>query len=175
MDLLSPRTTASKIREKARSVNGIFPLLLLLVLAFLLMLGLSRGLDDDPPNEKTFEEEHIDYPKTNRLFRYCNSMMLLKRIRGPNDTCRQRHIFIHEKPDTLVSICTNFSTVATCKYPSRMDCHQSHMKLQLTECVLSEGIKFPACKYHTQPTFKSILFFCDDLGPVYFYNTVDDS
>ncbi|XP_036590414.1 probable inactive ribonuclease-like protein 12 [Trichosurus vulpecula] len=174
MDLLPARDTANKIGEKARSVNGIFPLLLLLVLTFLLMLGLSRGLDDDL-NEKTFDEEHIDYPKSNRLSRYCNSMMLLKRIRGPNDTCKRKHTFIHEKLDNLVSLCTNFTTLTTCKYPSRMDCHQSPMKLQLTDCRLIEGTKFPGCKYKSLPKFNSILFNCDELGPVYLHGIVEDS
>nr|XP_020837834.1 probable inactive ribonuclease-like protein 12 [Phascolarctos cinereus] len=175
MDLLSARATANKIGEKAKSANGIFPLLLLLVLIFLLMLGLSRGLGDDLANERTFKDEYIDYPKSNRLFRYCNSMMLLKRIRGPNDTCKRKHTFIHEKLDKLVSICTNFTTITTCKYPSRMDCHQSQMKLQLTDCRLIEGTKFPGCKYHSQPKFNSILFNCDELGPVYLYGIVEDS
>ncbi|XP_072481381.1 probable inactive ribonuclease-like protein 12 [Notamacropus eugenii] len=175
MDPLSVRGTANKIGEKAKSVNGIFPLLLLLVLAFLLMLGLSRGLDDDFPNEKTFEQEHIDYPKSTRLFRYCNSMMLLKRIRGPNDTCKQKHTFIHERLDNLATMCTNITTTATCKYPSKMDCHKSQRKLQLTDCRLIEGTKFPGCKYHSQPKYNSILFYCDDLGPIYLYGTVEDS
>ncbi|XP_044518281.1 probable inactive ribonuclease-like protein 12 [Gracilinanus agilis] len=174
MDLLSARATANKIGERTRNVNGIFPLLVLLLLTFLLMLGLSKSLDDDL-QEKSFEEEHIDYPKSNRLFRYCNSMMLLKKIRGPNDTCKRKHVFIHERLDNIVSMCNNFTTITTCKYPSRMNCHQSQRKLQLTDCKLTEGRRFPGCKYQSLPKFNSILFNCDEIGPVYLYKIVEDS
>ncbi|XP_051832920.1 probable inactive ribonuclease-like protein 12 [Antechinus flavipes] len=175
MDLASARTTANKIGEKAKRVNGIFPLLLLLVLAFLLMLGLSRDLNDDNWSiEKTFEEEHIDYPKSQHLFRYCNAMILSRKIRNPKNTCKQKHTFIHEKIESLVNICKNFTTLTTCKYPSRMDCHLSQVKFQLTHCKLIEGTKFPGCKYNSQTKFKSILFNCDELGPVYLHAIIED-
>ncbi|XP_074088072.1 putative inactive ribonuclease-like protein 12 [Macrotis lagotis] len=175
MDLPYARAIANKIGEKAKSVNGIFPLLLLLVLAFLLMLGLSRSLDDDLPNEMTFAEEHIDYPKSEGLARYCNFMMLRKKIRNPNETCKKKHIFIHENLKTIGTICTNFSIITTCKYPSRMDCYKSQVKLQLTECRLIEGINFPGCKYLTNIKFKSILLNCNDYEPVNLYGIVENS
>ncbi|XP_006163145.1 probable ribonuclease 11 isoform X2 [Tupaia chinensis] len=140
--MLPVRVTA-KITE-ARNVKGILPLMILMAIIFLLILFWENEMNDEigPP---TIEHLHVDYPQNGHLERYCNHMIIQRVIREPDHACKKKHVFIHERPRKINSICTSPKKMA-CRNHSSVFCFQSETKFRMTICQLLEGSRYPACR-----------------------------
>ncbi|XP_023422814.2 probable inactive ribonuclease-like protein 12 [Cavia porcellus] len=166
-----PVKAAAKITgANAIRVKGILTLMTLMVLIFLLLLFWER----EPAEEivvTSIEHLHVDYPKSNPI-RYCNSMVLQRVIREPNDTCKKKHVFIHERPQKLNSVCISHRKMV-CPSQSTIFCFQSETKFKMTLCQLIGGITYPACRYQVSALEGYVLVTCDNLGPVHFHGYIE--
>lgn len=152
------------IGVRAKDVKDILPVMILMVIIFLLLLFWENELDDEGV-VSTLEHLHVDYPQSDIPVRYCNSMILQRSIKGPDNACRKEHVFIHERPRNINRICSSPNKMA-CQNNSTILCFQSKTKFKMTVCKLIEGTRYPACRYRVSPTEGFILVTCDDMGPV---------
>ncbi|XP_014636490.1 PREDICTED: probable inactive ribonuclease-like protein 12 isoform X2 [Ceratotherium simum simum] len=145
--------------------------MILMVIIFLLLLFWENELEDEGV-ASTLEQLHVDYPQSDIPVRYCNYMILQRIIKELDNTCKNEHVFIHERPRNINSICASPKKVA-CQNHSNILCFQSETKFKMTVCKLIEGTRYPACRYHISPTEGFILVTCDDMGPVNFQSYVE--
>ncbi|XP_060031380.1 probable inactive ribonuclease-like protein 12 isoform X2 [Erinaceus europaeus] len=138
--------------------------MILMVIIFLLLLFWENEQNEDRV-WLTMEYLHVDYPKSDVPVRYCNSMILQRTIREPDHSCRKEHVFIHERPRDINSVCKSPKKVA-CHNSSLDSCFQSESMFRMTACQLTEGTRYPACRYHISPTEAFITVACNGLGPV---------
>ncbi|CAH6778993.1 probable inactive ribonuclease-like protein 12 [Phodopus roborovskii] len=144
--------------------------MVLMVVVFLLLLFWENELSEDVVLT-SLEHLHVDYPQNTIPLRYCNYMIQQRVIRGPGHTCKKLHVFIHERPQKINSICTS-SKKATCENYTDIFCFQSETRFRLTVCQLIDGTRYPACRYQVSPIEGFVLVTCDDLGPVNFQGYV---
>ncbi|XP_020954976.1 probable inactive ribonuclease-like protein 12 isoform X1 [Sus scrofa] len=149
---------------RAKDVKDLIPLMILMVIIFLLLLFWEHELNGDAV-AVTLEHLHVDYPQSDVPIRYCNHMIIQRVIKEPNNSCKKEHIFIHERPRYINSVCNSLKRVA-CQNHSALLCFQSETKFKMTVCKLTEGTRYPACGYHISPTEGFIVVTCDDIGPV---------
>ncbi|XP_008592367.1 PREDICTED: probable inactive ribonuclease-like protein 12 [Galeopterus variegatus] len=145
--------------------------MILMVTIFMVLLFWENELSDEV-TMLTLEHLHVDYPRNDASVRYCNFMITQRVIKDPDHTCKKEHVFIHERPRKINSICTSPKKVA-CQNHSTIFCFQSETKFKMTVCQLIEGTRYPACRYHISPTEGFVLVTCDDFGPVHFQGYVD--
>ncbi|KAM5235862.1 putative inactive ribonuclease-like protein 12 [Ctenodactylus gundi] len=145
--------------------------MILMVVVFLLLLFWERELDEDTVMT-SIEHLHVDYPQSVIPVRYCNAMVLQRVVREPDYTCKKEHIFIHERPQKINSVCVSPNKVA-CPNHSTVVCFQSETKFKMTVCQLTGGTKYPACRYHIAPAEGLLLVTCDNLGPVNFKGYIE--
>ncbi|XP_010642559.1 probable inactive ribonuclease-like protein 12 [Fukomys damarensis] len=145
--------------------------MILMVIIFLLLLFWEKEPDEDLVLT-SIEHSNVDYPKSRIPVRYCNSMILQRIIREPNHTCKKEHIFIHERPQKINSICVSPRKMA-CPNHSTFFCFQSETKFKMTRCQLIGGTIYPACRYHVSSLEGYVLVTCDNLGPVNFQGFVE--
>ncbi|XP_021494677.1 probable inactive ribonuclease-like protein 12 isoform X1 [Meriones unguiculatus] len=169
--MLPVKARARRAGVKARDVKGILPLMVLMVIVFLLLLFWENELNEDVVLT-SIEHLHVDYPQNAAPLRYCNHMILQRVIRESDHTCKRTHVFIHERPQKINSICTSSKKMACPNY-SDIFCFQSETRFRMTVCQLIEGVKYPACRYQISPREGFVLVTCDDLGPVNFQGYVD--
>ncbi|XP_004694746.1 PREDICTED: probable inactive ribonuclease-like protein 12 [Condylura cristata] len=143
--------------------------MILMVVIFLLLLFWENESNEDIV-KSTLEHLHVDYPKED-LRRYCNAMIFQRIIREPDNSCKKEHVFIHERPRIINSVCNSPKTVA-CQNLSTILCFQSEIKFKMTVCQLIEGTRYPACRYHISPTEAFILVTCNNMGSVNFQGYV---
>ncbi|VTJ90214.1 Hypothetical predicted protein, partial [Marmota monax] len=156
---------------KAQNVKEILPLMILMVMVFLMLLFWENELNEDEVGS-SIEHLNVDYPQNAIPVRYCNHMILRRIIREPDHTCKKEHVFIHERPQKLNNICTASNKV-TCRNHSTILCYQSTITFKMTVCQLTDGTKYPACRYRiAPPTEGFVLITCDELGPVNFQGYV---
>ncbi|KAM6200892.1 putative inactive ribonuclease-like protein 12 [Rhynchocyon petersi] len=141
-----------------------------MVIVFLLLLFWENEMNEE--GMSTFEQLNVDYPQSDVPVRYCNYMILQRVIKEPDNTCKQQHVFIHERPKKINSVCTSLKKLA-CHNHSTLLCFQSRIKFKMTTCDLIEGTKYPACRYHISPKEGFILVTCDDIGPVNFQGFIE--
>nr|XP_051678245.1 probable inactive ribonuclease-like protein 12 isoform X2 [Oryctolagus cuniculus]CDG32070.1 TPA: ribonuclease A I1 [Oryctolagus cuniculus] len=145
--------------------------MVLMVIIFLMLLFWENELNENGVLF-TLEHLHVDYPQDSAPVRYCNHMIQQRLIREPDHTCKLEHVFIHERPQKINSICMSPKRVA-CLNHSTIFCFQSETKFRVTVCELIEGTRYPACRYRISPTQAFIQVTCDDLGPVSFEGYVE--
>ncbi|KAM8780981.1 putative inactive ribonuclease-like protein 12 [Rhynchonycteris naso] len=162
--MLFVKATAKTKGVKAKDVKGLLPLMILMVIIFLMMLFWENELYEEVASS-TIEHLHVDYPQSNISIRYCNHMVLQRMIKEPDNTCRKEHVFIHERPRKINSVC-NSPKKKACQNRSSVLCFQSETRFKMTVCKLIGGIKYPTCRYHISPTEGFILVTCNDIGPV---------
>ncbi|XP_006191292.2 probable inactive ribonuclease-like protein 12 [Camelus dromedarius] len=162
--MLPGRATAKRKGIRAKDVKDLLPLMLLMVIIFLLLLFWENELNEDVV-AMTIEHLHVDYPQSDVPVRYCNHMILERVIKEPNNTCKKEHVFIHERPRNINSVCNSRRKVA-CQNHSTTLCFQSENKFKMTVCKLTEGTRYPACSYHISPIEGFIVVTCDGMGPV---------
>ncbi|KAG8509754.1 putative inactive ribonuclease-like protein 12 [Galemys pyrenaicus] len=129
---------------EAKSVKDILPLMIFMVMIFLLLLFWENELNEDVVMS-TLEHLHVDYPKR-VLGRYCNAMILQRIIREPNNSCKKEHVFIHERPRNINSVCNSPKEVA-CQNLSTILCFQSEIKFKMTVCQLIEAERLQLLHY----------------------------
>lgn len=156
---------------EARDVKGLLPLMILMVIIFLLLLFWENEMYE-PRVMPTIEHFYVDYPQSDIPVRYCNHMILKRIIKEPDNTCKKEHVFIHEKPQKITSVCTSTKKIA-CPNHSTALCFQSETRFKMTVCKLIEGISYPNCRYHTSPTEGFILVTCNDMGTVNFQTYIE--
>ncbi|KAM5338208.1 putative inactive ribonuclease-like protein 12 isoform 1-T4 [Glossophaga mutica] len=159
------------IEVRAKDVKALLPLMIIMVIIFLLILFWENELYEEVA-ESTIEHLHVDYPQSNIHVRYCNHMIFQRIIRGPDNTCKKEHVFIHERPRKINSVCTSPKRMA-CQNHSSILCFRSETRFKMTVCKLIEGVRYPACRYHLSPTEGFILVTCDNTGPVTFQRYVE--
>ncbi|XP_006835550.1 PREDICTED: probable inactive ribonuclease-like protein 12 [Chrysochloris asiatica] len=142
-----------------------------MVIIFLLLLFWENEMSGRP-EMLTLELLQVDYPPTDVPVRYCNHMILQRVIKGPENTCKKEHIFIHERPQKINAVCTSDKKMA-CHNHSTLSCFQSMIKFKMTACELIEGTRYPACRYHVSPKEGFILVTCDDIGAVNFQGFIE--
>ncbi|KAM4881514.1 putative inactive ribonuclease-like protein 12 [Thomomys bottae] len=169
--MLLVRPAAKPAGVKGRDVKGILPVMILMVVIFLLLLFWENELNDNVVMT-SLEHVNVDYPQNGVPMRYCNYMILQRGIREADHACKKEHVFIHERPQKINSICTSPKKVP-CQNHSTMLCFQSQTRLKMTVCQLTEGIQYPACRYHVFHTAGFALITCDGFGPVHFYGYVE--
>lgn len=153
-------------------MKGLLPLMVLMVIVFLLLVLWENELTGDVMLT-SIEHLHVDYPQNTVPRRYCNYMILQRVIREPDHTCTKLHVFIHERPQKINSVCTS-SKKKSCPNYSEVFCFQSETRFRMTVCqLIDDGTKYPACRYHISPIEGFILVTCDDLGPVNFQGYVE--
>lgn len=152
-------------------MKGILPLMVLMVIVFLLLLFWENELNEDAVLT-SIEHLHVDYPQNAAPLRYCNHMILQRVIRESDHTCKKTHVFIHERPQKINSICASSKKMACTNY-SDIFCFRSETRFKMTVCQLIDGVKYPACRYQISPREGFVLVTCDDLGPVNFQGYVD--
>uniref|UniRef100_A0A8C2UI50 Ribonuclease A family member 12 (inactive) n=2 Tax=Chinchilla lanigera TaxID=34839 RepID=A0A8C2UI50_CHILA len=145
--------------------------MVLMVVTFLLLLFWEREPDENIV-VTSIEHLNVDYPKSNIPVRYCNSMILQRVIREPNHTCKKKHVFIHERPQKINSICISPRKM-TCLNHSTIFCFQSEIRLKMTVCQLIGGTVYPGCRYQVSTVEGYVLITCDNLGPVNFQGYVE--
>ncbi|XP_077626437.1 putative inactive ribonuclease-like protein 12 isoform X2 [Crocuta crocuta] len=150
----------------AEDAKGISPLMILMVIIYLMFLFWENEQNEEG-EAYTIEQLHVDYPQSDVPVRYCNHMVLQRVIRGPDNTCKMDHVFIHERPRNINSVCTS-PKMMTCQNHSATLCFQSLTKFKMTVCQLIEGTRYPACRYHTSSMEGFIVVTCDNMGPVTF-------
>lgn len=159
------------IGVRAKDVKGLLPLMILMVVIFLLILFWENELYEEVV-ASTIEHLHVDYPQSDIPVRYCNHMILQRIIREPDNTCKKEHVFIHERPRKINSVCGSPKKMA-CQNHSSVLCFQSEMRFKMTVCKLIGGAKYPACRYHISHTEGFIIVTCDETGPVTFQKYVE--
>lgn len=163
--------SSSSVGIPATDVKGLFPLMVLMVIVFLMIVFWENELYEEVV-ASTIEHLHVDYPQSNIAMRYCNHMIIQRIIKEPDNTCKKEHIFIHERPRNINHVCTSPKRMA-CQNHSSILCFQSETKFKMSVCKLIEGTRYPACRYHIFPTEGFIIVACDNLGPVHFQNYVE--
>lgn len=161
---LLPSVFSYSIGIKAKDAKGLIPLMIIMVMIFLMFLFWENELYEETMLS-TMENLHVDYPRSDFPIRYCNRMILQRFIKEPDNTCKKEHVFIHERPRKINSVCTSPQKVA-CPNHSTILCFQSETRFKMTVCKLIEGIRYPSCRYHVSPTEGFILVGCDDMGPI---------
>ncbi|XP_045383139.1 probable inactive ribonuclease-like protein 12 [Lemur catta] len=170
--MLPVRAAAKNTGVKPRDMKGILPLMIIMVIIFLLLLLWENEVNEEIMQVSSLEHLHVDYPQSDIPVRYCNYMIIEKVIREPDYTCKKKHVFIHERPRKINSICTS-PKKAPCQNHSTTFCFQSETKFQMTVCQLIEGTRYPACRYHISLIEGFVLVTCDDLRPVNFQGYVE--
>ncbi|XP_040825585.1 probable inactive ribonuclease-like protein 12 [Ochotona curzoniae] len=145
--------------------------MILMVIVFLMLLFWENELNEHEPL-LTLEHLYIDYPPDGAAGRYCNHLIQQRLIRERDHTCKRKHVFIHERPQKINSVCLS-TKKAACLNQSSLICSQSETKFRLTVCELTAGTRYPACSYQSSATQGFILVVCDDLGPVTFEGYVE--
>ncbi|XP_007949318.1 probable inactive ribonuclease-like protein 12 [Orycteropus afer afer] len=142
-----------------------------MVIIFLVLLFWENEMNEGS-GTPTLEQLHVDYPQSYVSVRYCNYMILQRVIKEPDNTCKKKHIFIHERPQKINAVCTSLKKMA-CHNHSTLFCFQSRIKFKMTVCELIEGTRYPACKYHISPKKGFILVTCDDIVAVSFQGFIE--
>ncbi|XP_008063058.1 probable inactive ribonuclease-like protein 12 [Carlito syrichta] len=147
--------------------------MIIMVMIFFLLLFWENEVNEEVVIS-TLEHLHVDYPQTDVPVpsRYCNYLIIQRTIRQPDHTCRKEHVFIHERPQKINSICHS-PKKAACQNRSTIFCFQSETKFKMTVCRLIEGTRYPACNYRITPIEGFVLVICDNLGPVTFQGYVE--
>ena len=154
---------SSSIGIRPKHVKDLITLMILMVIIFLVLLFWENELDEEAM-AATLEQLHVDYPQSDIPIRYCNHMIIQRVIKEPNNTCKNEHFFIHERPRNINSVCSSPRRV-TCQNHAPSLCLLSEIKFKMTVCKLIEGTRYPACNYRVFATEGFIVVTCDDMGP----------
>nr|AGF41086.1 RNase1 beta4 [Tadarida insignis] len=127
----------------------------------LLVLGWVQPSMGQGPRAMMFRRQHMDSKsRPNPNSTYCNQMM--RRRRMTVGMCKPVNIFVHEPLKDVEDICIEPNIL--CKN-GQNNCHKSKFLMNVTACRLTNGSRYPKCKYHTSPTMRQITVAC--LGDPY--------
>uniref|UniRef100_A0A673TRP8 Ribonuclease A family member 1, pancreatic n=1 Tax=Suricata suricatta TaxID=37032 RepID=A0A673TRP8_SURSU len=146
---------------------GFFILFPLLVLVLLVLGCVQTSLGKESRVMK-FQRQHMDSDTTSSSPNYCNEMM--KRRNMTDGWCKPVNTFVHEPLADVQAVCLQGNV--TCKN-GQPNCHQSVSKMNITDCRLKRGSKYPRCTYQTAQKEKYIIVACegDPYVPVHFDNS----
>ncbi|XP_054421172.1 ribonuclease pancreatic [Pteronotus mesoamericanus] len=146
----------------------LFPLL---VLALLVLGWVQPSLGKESRAMK-FQRQHMDpegYPTDSS---YCNQMM--RRRKMTEGRCKPVNTFVHEPLVDVQAICLQGNI--TCKN-GQPNCHKSSSSMNITDCRLTNGSKYPNCAYRTSQKERQIIVACEGnpYVPVHFDASVEVS
>ncbi|XP_037358861.1 ribonuclease pancreatic-like [Talpa occidentalis] len=144
----------------------------LLVLVLLVLAGARPNRLRESQAER-FQRQHMDpgnFPESNST--YCNLMM--RRRNMTQGRCKPVNTFVHESLVDVQAVCLERNI--TCKN-GQPNCHQSNSTMNITDCRLTRGSKYPNCAYQTSSKEGHIIIACvgDPLVPVHYDGSVDVS
>lgn len=147
----------------------LFPLLVLM----LLVLGWVQPSLGKESRAMKFQRQHMDpdsYPTNDA--NYCNQMM--RRREMTKGWCKPVNTFIHESVVDVQAVCLQGNV--TCKN-GQPNCHQSSSSMNITDCRLTSGSKYPNCVYRTSQKERHIIIACEGnpYVPVHFDASVEVS
>lgn len=132
-------------------------LILFSVLALvLLVLGRVQPSLGKESKAMKFQRQHMDPdsdPSNNSS--YCNQMM--RRRKMTEGRCKPMNTFVHELLEDVEAICMEDNI--RCKN-GQNNCHKSKFNMRVTDCRLTNGSRYPNCKYHTSQKEKQIIVAC---------------
>ncbi|XP_049469137.1 ribonuclease pancreatic [Panthera uncia] len=142
-----------------------FPLLVLVLLA----LGYVQPSLGKESRAMKFQWQHVDSNLTNYGRNYCNEMMRHRQM--TDGQCKPVNTFVHEPLADVQDVCLQGNV--TCKN-GQPNCHQSFSKMNITDCHLRPGSRYPRCTYETTQKHKYIIVACegDPYVPVHFDDSV---
>ncbi|XP_066198925.1 ribonuclease pancreatic [Saccopteryx leptura] len=147
----------------------LFPLLVLV----LLVLGWVQPSLGKESRTKKFQRQHMD-PGGNASGNsiYCNQMM--RRRKMTEGRCKPVNTFVHEPLVDVQAICLQGNI--TCKN-GQPNCHKSNSSMNITDCRLTNGSKYPNCQYKTSSKERQIIVACEGnpYVPVHFDGSVEVS
>ncbi|KAF0877875.1 RNAS1 Ribonuclease, partial [Crocuta crocuta] len=144
---------------------NLFPLLVLVLLA----LGCVQTSLGKESRVMKFQWQHVDSDTTTSSPSYCNEMM--KRRDMTDGWCKPVNTFVHKPLADIQAVCHQRNV--TCKN-GQPNCHKSTSKMNITNCHLKHGSKYPKCTYQTSQEKKYIIVACegDPIMPVHFDDSV---
>nr|KAF6502335.1 hypothetical protein HJG59_015657 [Molossus molossus] len=71
--------------------------------------------------------------------------------------CKPMNTFVHELLEDVEAICMEDNI--RCKN-GQNNCHKSKFNMRVTDCRLTNGSRYPNCKYHTSQKEKQIIVAC---------------
>nr|XP_004402205.2 PREDICTED: ribonuclease pancreatic [Odobenus rosmarus divergens] len=140
---------------------SLFPLLVLV----LLVLGCVQPSLGKESRAKKFQRQHMDSDTSAISSSYCNQMMTHRNM--TDGWCKPVNTFVHEPLPDVQAVCLQGNVICKNGQPN---CHQSSSRMNITNCRLRNGSKYPNCKYQTTQEEKSIIVACegDPYVPVHF-------
>nr|AGF41088.1 RNase1 beta6 [Tadarida insignis] len=132
----------------------------------LLVLGLVQPSMGQGPGAMKFQRQHMDSnSRPNPNSNYCDQMMRCRRMTV--GACKPLNTFVHEPLKDVEDICIQRNI--RCKN-GQNNCHKSKSSMRVTDCRLTNGSRYPNCKYHTSPTRRQITVACvgNPYVPVHF-------
>nr|AGF41083.1 RNase1 beta1 [Tadarida insignis] len=134
----------------------------------LLVLGLDQPSLGQETGAMKFKRQHMDSNSNpNNNPNYCDEMMGRRKM--TQRWCKPVNTFVHEPLEDVKAIC--FQDRILCKNKRDTNCHKSKSSMRVTDCRLTNGSRYPNCKYNTSlTTNRQITVAClgDPYVPVHF-------
>ncbi|KAH0626315.1 hypothetical protein JD844_001227 [Phrynosoma platyrhinos] len=129
----------------------------LAILLGLLLLGTCRG-----QNWSSFQNKHIDFPKSSASNpnAYCNLMMMRRNLNPKR--CKPLNTFVHASQSDIQAVCSREGT----RYKDNL--YDSNREFPLTDCKNVGGNPPNNCNYVGTPGTKKIRVACENNYPVHF-------
>ncbi|XP_077701582.1 ribonuclease pancreatic isoform X1 [Canis aureus] len=141
--------------EPAMAQEKFLVLLPLVVLALLGLACVQPSLARESKAMK-FQRQHMDSHPAAISASYCNLMM--KRRNMTDGWCKPVNTFVHEPLADVQAVCSQKDVL--CKN-GQSNCHQSRSQMNITDCRLKNGSKFPKCVYTTTQKEQYIVVACE--------------
>ncbi|XP_053450842.1 ribonuclease pancreatic isoform X2 [Nycticebus coucang] len=145
----------------------------LLVVVLLMLEYVRPSLGKETPAMK-FQRQHMDSGGTSSISNhtYCNQMM--QRRNMTKGRCKPVNTFVHEPLEDVQAVC--FQERVNCKN-GQTNCYKSSSSMDITDCRLTNGSKYPNCSYRTSQKKRHIIVACEGTPyvPVHFDASVGDS
>ncbi|XP_042331052.1 ribonuclease-like [Sceloporus undulatus] len=111
-------------------------------------------------DNKQFNRQHFDNPKSNVGKRYCDAMMQRRGMTKPQ--CKSVNSFIHGTKKDINDVCGKGGK------PYGNNLRRSNKQFSVTTCKLSGGSTRPPCKYRENKSNRYIVIACRDGKPVHY-------
>nr|6SSN_A Chain A, RNase 3/1 version3 [synthetic construct]6SSN_B Chain B, RNase 3/1 version3 [synthetic construct] len=76
--------------------------------------------------------------------------------------CKPVNTFVHEPLVDVQNVC--FQEKVTCKN-GQGNCYRSRFRMHITDCRLTNGSRYPNCRYRTRPGRRHIIVACENRDP----------
>ncbi|XP_012589434.1 PREDICTED: ribonuclease pancreatic-like [Condylura cristata] len=144
----------------------------LLALGLLVLEGAQPSRRRESQAER-FVRQHMDTGNSSESnSTYCNLMM--RRRNMTQGYCKAVNTFVHETLEDVQAVCLERNI--TCKNKQN-NCHQSNSTMNITDCRLTGGSRYPNCAYRTSSKEAHIIIACagDPPVPVHYDGSVEAS